>query len=134
MASAERGQGQVIGIVGEPGVRKSRFVYEFTRIDPMQGWRVLGGGGVSHGSTTPLLPVGDLLRRYFAIEDADEPEVIREKVTETVLSRHGALNPSLAPLLSLLDIPVDDPSWTSLDPPQRRQRIQDAVKRLLLNE
>ena len=134
LASAERGQGQVIGIVGEPGVGKSRFVYEFTRIDPMHGWRVLGCGGASHGSTTPLLPVGDLLRRYFAIEDADEPDLIREKVTETVMSRHEALRSFLTPLLSLLDITVEDPAWASLDPPQRRQHIQDAVKRLLLNE
>jgi transcriptional regulator with AAA-type ATPase domain/tetratricopeptide (TPR) repeat protein len=134
LAEAARGQGQVIGIVGEPGVGKSRFMYELTRLDAMQGWRVLGGRGVSHGSTTPLLAVGDLLRRYFAIEDADEPEVIREKVTETILSRHEALKSFLTPLFSLLDLAVDDQSWNNLDPPQRRQRIQDAVKRLLLNE
>jgi tetratricopeptide (TPR) repeat protein len=134
LASTERGQGQVVGIVGEPGVGKSRFVYELTRIDPTHGWRVLGCGGVSHGSTTSLLPISDLLRRYFAIEDADGPEVIREKVTAAVLSRHEEPKSSLTPVLSLLDIPVDDQSWKRLDPPQHRQRIQDAIKRLLLNE
>ena len=134
LANAARGQGQVIGIVGEPGVGKSRFMYEVTRLDATHGWRVLGGRGVSHGSTTPLLPICDLLRRYFAIDDADEPKVIREKVTETILSRHEALKSLLTPLLSLLDIAVDDQSWTSLDPPQRGQQIQDAMKRILLHE
>ena len=132
--AAARGHGQVIGIVGEPGVGKSRFLYELTRLEATRGWRVLGCSGVSHGSTTPFLPVSDLLRRYFAVEDADGPEVIREKVTEGVLSRHEALRRYLTPLRSLLDIPVDDHSWKSLDPPQRRQRIQDAMKRLLLDE
>jgi tetratricopeptide (TPR) repeat protein len=134
LASAGRGQGQVIGIVGEPGVGKSRFVYELTRLEATRDWRVLGCSGVSYGSTTPFLPIGDLLRRYFAIEDADGHEAIRERVTETILSRHEALKSSLTPLLSLLDIPIDDPSWTNLDPPRQRRRIQDAIKRLVLDE
>ena len=134
LADAARGHGQVIGIVGEPGVGKSRFAYEFTRINATHDWRVMRCGGVSYGSVTPWLPVSDLLRRYFAIEDADEPELIREKVTEAVVSRHEELRSHLAPLLSLLDIPVDDPSWKNLGPPQRRRRIDGAIKRLLLNE
>jgi tetratricopeptide (TPR) repeat protein len=100
----------------------------------MQGWRVLGCSGVSYGSTTPLLPIGDLLRRYFAIEDADGPEVIRERVAESLMSRHEELASYLTPLLSLLDVSVDDPSWERLDPPQQRRRVQDATKRLVLSE
>ena len=134
LSRAKRAQGQVIGIVGEPGVGKSRFTYELTRLDATQGWRVLGCSGVSHGSATPWLPMSDLLRRYFAVEDADEPEIIRGKVTETMLSRHAGRQPFLTPLLSLLDLTVDDPSWRNLDPPQQRRQIQDAIKGLLLNE
>ena len=134
LGAAARGHGQVIGIVGEPGVGKSRFLYELTRLEATRDWRVLSTAGVSHGSTTPLLPVSDLLRRYFAIEDADRPESIRKKVTEMVLSRHEALRRYLTPLRSLLDIPVDDAAWAHLDPPQQRRRIQEAVKRLLLEE
>ena len=134
LSRAGRAHGQVIGIVGEPGVGKSRFTYELTRLDATQGWRVLGCSGVSHGSATPWLPISDLLRRYFAVEDADEPEVIREKVTETILSRHEALKPFLTPLLSLLDLTIDDPSWRNLDPAQQRRQTQDAIKSLVLNE
>ena len=134
VAAAARGQGQVIGIVGEPGVGKSRFLYELTQIGAMRDWRVLRCGGVSHGTTTPLLPVGELLRRYFAIEDADATESIYAKVSETLLSRHEALRALLTPLLSLLDVAVDDPAWSNLDPSQQRRQIQDAVKELLRNE
>src|SRR5262249_55478426 len=115
VADAFRGHGQVIAIVGEPGLGKSRFTYELTRLDVMRGWRLRGCGGVSHGSTTPFLPVGDLLRRYFAIEDADGPTLIREKVTEVVLGRHAELTSHLSPLLSLLDIPIGDAAWEQLD-------------------
>src|SRR5204862_1337086 len=59
LSRARRAQGQVIGIVGEPGVGKSRFTYELTRLDATQGWRVLGCSGVSHGSATPWLPISD---------------------------------------------------------------------------
>src|SRR5262249_2767062 len=131
VADAAHGHGQVIGIVGEPGVGKSRFVYELTRLDATHDWRVFACGGVSYASTTPFLPISELLRRYFAIEDADEPESIREKVTEALKSRHEELKPFVTPLLSVLDIAVADPAWRSLDPPRQRQRIQDAVKRLL---
>jgi transcriptional regulator with AAA-type ATPase domain/tetratricopeptide (TPR) repeat protein len=134
VAAAVRGQGQVIGIVGEPGVGKSRFVYELTQIGAMHDWRVLRCGGVSHGTTTPLLPVAELLRRYFAIEDADATESIHAKVSETLLSRHEALSVLLTPLLSLLDVAVEDPAWSNFEPSQQRRRIQDAVKELLRNE
>ena len=68
------------------------------------------------------------------IDDADAPESIREKVAGTILSNREDLTSCLTPLLSLLDIAVDDPSWSRLDSSQQRQRIQDAMKRLLLQE
>ncbi|WP_410960857.1 hypothetical protein, partial [Salmonella sp. SAL4360] len=45
-----------------------------------------------------------------------------------------ALEPLLPPLLALLDVPVEDTTWQTLDAPQRRQRTLQAVKRLLLRE
>ena len=51
-----------------------------------------------------------------------------------LLTLDRTLEPLLTPLLALLDVPVDDAAWDALDPPQRRQRILEAVKRLLLRE
>jgi len=134
VAAVARGHGQVVGIVGEAGVGKSRFVYELTRIAAMHDWRVLRCGGVSHGATTPLLPISELLRRYFAIEDADAPDSIRVKVSEALLSWDEALRPLLTPLLALLDVAIDDSAWRNLDPLQQRRRIQEAVKEFLRHE
>src|SRR4029453_16162954 len=55
-------------------------------------------------------------------------------VTGKLLTLDPVLQPLLAPLLALLDVPVDDAQWQALEPPQRRQRTLDALKRLLLRE
>src|SRR5439155_327680 len=70
---AGNGDGQVAAVVGEAGVGKSRFVYEFTRSHRPQGWLVLEGASVSYGKATSYLPVIDLLKGYFDIQDRDDP-------------------------------------------------------------
>jgi tetratricopeptide (TPR) repeat protein len=55
-------------------------------------------------------------------------------VTGKLFSLDRALEPSLPALLWLLDVPVDDPEWQRLDPPQRRQQTLNGIKRLLLRE
>jgi class 3 adenylate cyclase/predicted ATPase len=134
LALALEGHGQLVALVGEPGVGKSRLVYEFTHSHRTQEWLVLEAGSVSYGKATSYLPVIDLLKGYFKIHDRESHGEIREKVTGKLLSLDRALEPALAPLLSLLEVPAEDEAWGRLDPPQRRQQILDAVKRLLLRE
>jgi predicted ATPase len=100
----------------------------------VHGWLVLQAGSVSYGKVTAYLPVIDLLKGYFAIEDRDAPRAVQEKLTGKLLTLDRALEGSLPALLSLLDVPADDPQWAALDPSQRRRQILDAVKRLLLRE
>ena len=122
------------GFANEPGVGKSRLYWEFIHSHRTHGWLVLESGSASYGKATPYLPVIDLLRAYFQSEPRDEPRKLREKVTGKLLSLDRALEPALSALLSLLDVPPEDPQWERLDPPQRRQRTLDGVKRLLLRE
>jgi hypothetical protein len=75
------GHGQVVAIVGEPGVGKSRLVWEVTHSHRVHGWLVLQAGSISYGKAASYLPVIDLLKGYFAIEDRDGPRAVREKVT-----------------------------------------------------
>jgi len=131
---AQAGAGQVVAVVGEPGVGKSRLHWEFTRSHRVQGWRVLECGAVSYGRATAYLPIIELLKAYFRIEGRDEIRTIREKVVGKVLSLDRALEPALSALLALLDVPVEDAAWQRLDPPQRRQRTLEAVSGLLLGE
>jgi class 3 adenylate cyclase/tetratricopeptide (TPR) repeat protein len=128
------GHGQVVAIVGEPGVGKSRLVWEATHSPRIHGWLILQAGSVSYGKATSYLPVIELLKSYFAIEDRDGPRAVCEKLTGKLLTLDRAQEGSLPALLSLLDVPTDDPQWETLDPPQRRRRTLEAVKRLLLRE
>src|SRR5262249_44042436 len=72
---AETGAGQVVALIGEAGVGKSRLVYELLHALQTQGWRILESGAVSYGQTVPYLPVIDLLRRYTTVEERDDPRV-----------------------------------------------------------
>ena len=131
---AGAGHGQAVAIVGEAGLGKSRLVWEFTRSPRTHGWLVLETGSVSYGTTTPYLPVIELLKTYLSIQEHDDHREIRERVAGKLVTLDRTLEPLLTPLLALLDVPVDDAAWGALDPPQRRQRTLEAVKRLLLRE
>jgi class 3 adenylate cyclase/tetratricopeptide (TPR) repeat protein len=131
---AAGGHGQVVSIVGEAGVGKSRLTYEFTHSHRVQDWLILEASSVSYGKATSYLPVIDLLKGYFKIGNRDDHRDMHAKVLGRVLSLDRALESLLSPLLALLDVPVEDGSWQALDPPQRRRRTLEAVRRLLLRE
>ena len=128
------GHGQVVALIGEPGVGKSRLVWEFTHSHRARDWLVLESASVSYGKASAYRPVIDLLKSYFQIEDRDDERRIREKVTGKLLTLDEALKPHLVPLLALLDVAVDDERWKALDPVQKRLRTLDACKRLILRE
>src|SRR3990172_7094468 len=86
LEQAGQGHGQVVAVVGEAGVGKSRLFFEFARSHRTQGWLVLQSSSVSYGEATSYLPVIDLLRGYFQIEDRDPGQRIREKVMGKVLT------------------------------------------------
>jgi class 3 adenylate cyclase len=99
---ASLGHGQVVAVVGEPGVGKSRLFWEFTHSHRVHGWLVVQAASVSYGKATAYLPVIELLRGYFAIESRDDPRRIREKVTGKVLTLAPALAFAVPALLALL--------------------------------
>jgi class 3 adenylate cyclase/tetratricopeptide (TPR) repeat protein len=134
LAEAARGRGQLVTLEGEPGIGKSRLFHEVVRSHLTRGWLVIRTGSVSYGTQTPYLPIIDLLRDYFRIEERDDERRVREKVTGKVLALDDTLRPTLPALLSLLDIPVEDSDWDGLDPAERRRRTHDAVTRMLLRE
>jgi class 3 adenylate cyclase len=131
---AGTGHGQMVAVVGEAGVGKSRLVYELIHSHHLQGWRVLESASVSYGKASLYFPVIDLLRRYTRVEEGDDVRTIRAKVTGQVLTLDATLQETIPALLSLLDALPEDSPFHSLDPPQRRLRTLDACKRVLLRE
>jgi class 3 adenylate cyclase/DNA-binding winged helix-turn-helix (wHTH) protein/tetratricopeptide (TPR) repeat protein len=125
--------GQLVAVSGEPGMGKSRLLYEFSHGPLTADWRLLETGAMSYGQATPYLLIRDLLRAYFEIDDQDDEHTIREKVDKR-LTWDMALQEMRPMVLALLDVAGDAPEWQSLDSPQRRRRIIEGVKRLLLQE
>jgi class 3 adenylate cyclase/tetratricopeptide (TPR) repeat protein len=134
MRSAAGGRGQVVGVVGEPGVGKSRLLHEFTRTERTPGWRIVKTGAFSYDKSTAYRPVIDLLRAYFEVYDRGDRQEVRDKIVGHVLALDKELASIVPALLSLFDLPVEDPQWQSLNPLQRREQTMDAVRRLLLRE
>jgi class 3 adenylate cyclase/tetratricopeptide (TPR) repeat protein len=134
LQDAAHGRGQAVAIVGEPGVGKSRLFWEFTRSHRTHGWLVVEAGSVSYGKATPYLPVIELLKNYFKIGEHEQARAVQEKITGKLLTLNRALESALAPLLALLDQPVDDTPWQRLDPRQRRRHTLEALKRMWLCE
>ena len=134
LTRAGAGHGQVVAIVGEAGVGKSRLVYEFVRSHHTQGWLVLESASASYGKATPYFPVIDLLKRYAQVDAHNDARTIRAKVTGQVLTLDEQLQDAIPTLLALLDVLPDTSPFRVLEPQQRRQRTLDALKRLLLRE
>src|SRR5262245_10697352 len=132
---AKAGHGQVVALVGEAGVGKSRIVLEFARSLEAQGWLILEGGSVSYGKATSYLPLIDLLSRYFQIQDRDTEQQVRERIGKKLLALGDEKLLAQMPLLSgILGISVSDVAWTNFHPFERQSLIFDAFKRLLFRE
>src|SRR5215471_16039626 len=131
---ASAGHGQIVAVAGEPGVGKSRLLWEFTHSHRINGWLMLESTAMSHGKTISYLPVSDMLRGYFQIDERDDERRIREKVTGKLITLDESLRPALPAFFQLLDVASEDAEWQAQDPNQRRRRTLDSVKRLLLRE
>jgi class 3 adenylate cyclase/tetratricopeptide (TPR) repeat protein len=134
LEQAAAGHGQIVAIVGEPGVGKSRLIYEFIHSHRVHGWLVLESSSVSYGKAASYVPLSDLFKGYFKIADRDDTRTVRAKITGNVLTLDEALKDSVPPLLWLLDALPDGHEFFGLEPKARTARVIEAVKRVLLRE
>jgi len=74
------GRGQALGIVGEPGVGKSRLLLEFRHRLGERGVTYLQGRCLSYGATIPYVPVADLVRATCGLADGDSLDATAEKL------------------------------------------------------
>jgi len=106
LEQAGAGRGQVVAVIGEPGVGKSRLLSEFLASPLAEGWRILETHAVSYGQATPYLPIRDLLKAYAQLDGRDDERAIREKV-DKCLTLDVALQPARSAVLALLDVRVE---------------------------
>jgi class 3 adenylate cyclase/tetratricopeptide (TPR) repeat protein/DNA-binding XRE family transcriptional regulator len=82
---ARADEGQLVSIVGEPGIGKSRLIAEFvTRSAKNTEARLVQGRCLSYGQEVSLWLMADLLRSVFSIEEDDSLDTIRDRLDELV--------------------------------------------------
>jgi class 3 adenylate cyclase/predicted ATPase len=139
LEQAKAGHGQIVGVMSEPGLGKSRLFYEFvgaTHAVPLRahGCLVLEAYSASHGKASPYLPVIELLKSYFDIQAQDDERRRRERVIGKVLGLDRSLEDTLPYLFALLGIEEQPSPLQQMDPQIRRRRTFDALKKLFLRE
>ena len=130
---ARNGHGQIVAVMGEPGVGKSRLFFEFKAVYPA-GTLVLEAYSISHGKASAYLPVTEMLRDYFRIVPEDDLRQRREKVAGKIVILDRALEDTLPYIYALLGIAEAGGSLAQIDAEIRRRRTCEAVKRVLLRE
>ena len=110
------GRGQVVGIAAEAGMGKSRLVLEFRRALAQAGEAVtwLEGHCISFGQASPFLPLIELLREHFEIDEFDGGPDIIAKV-EQGMRRMGELEAHLPAIRALLSVDPGDPAFAALE-------------------
>jgi predicted ATPase/class 3 adenylate cyclase len=126
---ARAGQGQVVFVVGDPGIGKSRLLLEFRRqFEEVATWSE--GRCLSFGRAMAFHPLIDLLRRSAGIEEADADAALIEKLERHVLDHGEELRSGLPWLRYLLSVDPGDPSVLAKTPQERRGELFDALRGL----
>ncbi len=124
-----KGDGRVVGVVGEAGIGKSRLCFEFAESCREKGIRVYEARVLAHGRATPFQPVLELMRDYFGIRAKEPAEVSRRRV----LDRLAALPISeqlSSILLEFLGLADPQRAAIKLDPKTRKTQLLDFVRTL----
>ncbi len=121
------GPGRVVIIVGDPGIGKSRLVYEFMRTLAGRNVLMLDGGTAPYGSGAGYRPGAHILRQYFNIAAGDDKSAIREKVAGNIVALGGDVANVVIPVLAILHALPPDHAFHALPDNERRQQVVDAL-------
>jgi class 3 adenylate cyclase/predicted ATPase len=130
LGHAVAGSGQVIGVVADPGLGKSRLCFEFVERCRARGIAVYEAHGVSHGKLIPFLPILELFRAFFRITEQDGAEAAREKIAGRMLLLDEALRDALPIVFDFLSVPDPERPIPQMGPEQRLRQLFAVVKRV----
>ena len=126
------GSGQVVGILGEAGVGKSRLLLEMRNMLPQGEYTYLEGRCLQYGGSMPYLPLLDILRSYLDIKEGDREFLIKKKMEEKILGLDKKLRSVIPPFQDLLSLKVNDEDFTKLEPKEKRERTFEAIRDMLV--
>jgi class 3 adenylate cyclase/predicted ATPase len=130
LARANSGSAQVVGVVGEPGLGKSRLCFEFLERCRARGLSIFEAHGVPHGKALPLLPMLELFRSFLGISDQDTDQAAREKIAGRFLLLDESLREMLPLVFDLLGVSDPERPTPAMDPQSRQRQLVAVVKRV----
>jgi class 3 adenylate cyclase len=130
LARALDGQGQVVGVVAEAGIGKSRLCAEFLEKCRSEGIAVQQTSGFAHTKNVPLLPVLELLRNVFGIEERDAPPVARQKIAGQVVLGDETLTRALPLVFDFMGVPDPERPAPGVEPEERDRQLLEVIRRL----
>jgi predicted ATPase/class 3 adenylate cyclase len=130
----ERGNGRIVGVMGEPGIGKSRLLKEFREsLTPGEG-TFYEGRCIHYGKSLSYMPLKDLLKTFFKIEESDSEPQLKEKI----LLKAGRLDEHLVSdmpfIYELLSLNIEDKTYYNIEPECRRNKMFSTIARLLARE
>jgi class 3 adenylate cyclase/tetratricopeptide (TPR) repeat protein len=129
---AAAGHGQLVAVKGQAGTGKSRLVHEFLQSPELSDWTVLKAAAAAYRRGTPYLAISNLLRSWCAIPEQASPAEARSRLNDALAALPAGSSTFLPALHSLLELPVEDADWPTLDPAVRRQRMMSTAKDVFL--
>jgi class 3 adenylate cyclase/tetratricopeptide (TPR) repeat protein len=131
LEQAREGNGQVVGVVAEAGTGKSRLCFEFTERCRALGLRVMQGSGVPHGKNIPLLPILQVFRAYFGIEEEDDDRSAREKIAGRLLLIDETFRDSLPVVFDFMGVPDSERPAPAIDEEARERQVVGVMRKLV---
>ena len=131
LEEAVAGRPQVIGIVGEAGVGKSRLCDMFAQRCRAKGFPVYNTTGQAHAKSIPMLPIFQLMRAYFDVGELDSQQVVRERIAGKLLLLDESFGEDLPLIFDFLAVPDPARPIPRMDPEARLRQVLAIAKRLI---
>jgi tetratricopeptide (TPR) repeat protein len=134
LEKATSGLGQVVGVVGEAGVGKSRLILELWNTLSKDEYTILEGRCIHFGHSIAYLPIKEILKRYFQISESDTESAIKQKMVSNIMKLDQKSQSSLSPLQDVLSLNVEDQNYLNSKPQHKKNIIFDSIRDLLILE
>jgi len=128
------GSGQVVGLVGEAGVGKSRLLLEMRNMLSQGEYSYIEGRCLQYGGSMTYLPILGILRSYFEINEGDREFAIKKKIKDKILKLDEKLINVLPPFQDILSLKVEDDKYIKHDPQIKRVLIFEALRDLFIRD
>ena len=130
----KNGLGQIVGIVGEAGVGKSRILLEFRNRLAQDEFTYLEGRCLHYGSSITYLPILSMIKSFFELNEGDGENVINQKIKEKVSHLGMDLSNSISPIQELLSLKVEDDRYSIQDPQMKRNNTFEILRDLFIRK